>query len=133
MAEAAMASVVLGLIMLAVATAISTAQQVSFEGQKRLLSALVADDLMIEIATRDYDDLSGLDGLEQEIGSMATLDGVSYPDAYWALGRRVGVEPHTMTDEATGASVPGRLVRVAAFDQFTELAVCELFVPEPSE
>lgn len=125
-----MASAVLGLIMLAVATAVASAQQMAFESQKRLLASLAADDLLSEISTLPYDDLSALHNRTDEIGSMRTLDGDAYPGSFWALGRRVSVTETTMEDIDLGISVPGRLVSVWCFDAFADLAHYQVFVPE---
>ena len=127
-----MASAVLGLIMLAVATAIATAQDMAFESQKRLLASIGADDLLAEIATLPYDDLPALNGRTSETGSMTSLDGDEYPDAFWPLGRGVTVAPETIIDSDSGVSVDGRLVTVACFDGFTTLAEYQLFVPDPT-
>lgn len=125
-----MASAVLGLIMLAVATAIGTAQQMAFESQKRLLASIAADDMLVEISTLPYDDLAGLNGRNDPVGELETLDGEPYPGPFWPLGRRVEVSPERVTDEASGASVDGTLVRVACFDDFADLAVYELWVAD---
>ncbi len=126
-----MASVVLGVIMLAVATAVGTAQQMSFESQKRLFAAIAADDFMSEVATLEYDDLAALHNRSDDIGALRTLDGRSYPLSFWSLGRTVSVLPQRMTDPDTGVAIDGRMVRVATHDAYAELAVVQLFVPEP--
>jgi hypothetical protein len=115
---------------LAVATAVATAQQLAFESQKRLLASIAADDLLTEISTLPYDDLSALDNRTDAIGAMETLDGAAYPGDFWALGRRVGVRPETIVDTDTGVSVDGRLVTVTTFDEFADLASYELFVAQ---
>ncbi|GAB4552699.1 MAG: hypothetical protein Tsb0013_15050 [Phycisphaerales bacterium] len=132
LAEAAMASVVLGLIMLAVATAIGTAQQMAFESQKRLLASIAADDLLSEVSTLHYDDLPALNGRRSAIGAMRTLDNELYPDAFWPLGRRVAVVSETVTDPGSGASIDGLMVTVACHDAFADLATYQLFVPDPN-
>ncbi len=126
-----MASAVLGLIMLAVATAIGAAQKMAFESQKRLLASIAADDLMSEISTLAYDDLGALNGTTNEIGGMKTLDLEAYPETFWALGRRIDVLPETLMDEASGVSVEGSMITVSCFDEFTDLAIFALFVPDP--
>lgn len=127
-----MASAVLGLIMLAVATAIGTAQEMAFESQKRLFASIGADDLLAEIATLPYDDLPALNGRRSVVGGMTSLDGDEYPDTFWPLGREVTVAPETIVDPDSEVSVDGRLVTVACFDDFATLAEYELFVPDPA-
>ncbi|MEM1424830.1 MAG: hypothetical protein AAGH64_12620, partial [Planctomycetota bacterium] len=131
LAEAAMASAVLGLIMVAVATSIGTAQQMAFESQKRLLASIAADDLLSEISTLAYDDLPALDGGRDDVGAMRTHDGAPYPDEFWALGRRVEVVSETVEDGASGAIVEGVIVTVSCFDEWTDLASYQLFVADP--
>ena len=126
-----MASAVLGLIMLAVATSIGTAQKLAFESQKRLLASIAADDLLSEVATLTYDDLPALDGRKTTVGSMATLDGEMYPETFWPLGRRVVVTPQTISVGVGGGAVDGLMVRVDCYDEWAVLASYELFVPDP--
>ena len=126
-----MASAVLGLIMLAVATSIGTAQQMAFESQKRLLASIAADDMVAEIATLHYDDLPALNGRSDSVGAMRTLDNEQYPDIFWPLGRRVDVRSETVKDEARGASIDGLMVSVTCFDEWTDLVSYELFVADP--
>ena len=130
--EAMLAAAVLGVTMLAVATALSASQNLAFEGQKRVLAAMAADDLMSELVTLDYDTLRARDGESQPIGAIATVDGVAYPESYWFLGRDVTVTPTDILDEGSGMSVSGVLVRVDALDAGATLASVETFVPEPS-
>jgi len=130
--EALVASTVLGVVVLAVLSSVSTAHTMSFEGQKRVLAAMAADDLLLELSTLAYADLLTRDEMEQAIGSMATLDGEAYPDTFWAIGRSVAVVETTVTEETLGVSVRGALVTVTAHDEHGALVTLQAFVPEPA-
>lgn len=130
--ESMVAVVLLGTIMLAVVAALSASQKVAFEGQKRILAAIACDDLMSELATLSYDDLKLKDGTVEPVGEMQTLDGSPYPSSFWTIGRTTTVEPMTMTDSDSGASVEGVLVTVAGMDDAITLIQVQLFVPDPN-
>lgn len=129
--EALVASTLLGIIVLAVMSAVAASQKLAFEGQKQILAAMAADDLMAELTSLAYDDLRLRDGLVQPIGELQTIDGDAYPGLYWALGRSVEVQHTTLTHQETQASVRGVRIRVRAFDDRRDVVVVEMFVPEP--
>lgn len=131
LAESLMASAVLMIVVLALASALASAQKVAFEGRKHLMAAMAADDLMSELMTLSYDDLVAQDGREEAIGSIASLDGSPYPGTYWALGRRVSMKVLNKVDKGTGTSVPGVEVSVEAFDEFITIVQYTNFVAEP--
>jgi prepilin-type N-terminal cleavage/methylation domain-containing protein len=130
--EAMVASVLLGVIVLAVMSAVAASQKLSFEGQKQMLGAMAADDLMAELATLPYEQLALRDGMTQAVGEIQTIDGQAYPGLYWSLGRRVLVEPHKIEHEETGIVVQGRRVIVTAFDDRRDVAAVETFIVEPA-
>lgn len=130
--EALVASTVLGVVVLAVISGVSTAHSMSFEGQKRVLAAMAADDLLLELSTLPYADLLARDETEQPIGGMTTLDGEAYPDTFWAIGRSVAVVETIVTEEALGVSVRGALVTVTAQDEHGALVTLQAFIPEPA-
>jgi hypothetical protein len=129
--ESLMAATVLGIVVLAAGAAISSSQRVAADGQRRMLGAMVVDDLMSELLTVPYDDLRLMGTVQQEIGEMQTLDGHAYPGAYWALGRLLTVEDATITHPELGSDIDGVNVRVEAFDEHAVLATIEMFVAEP--
>lgn len=129
--EALTAVTILGVVVLAVTAAITASQKVAFEGQKRILAAMSADDLMSELLTLSYDDLRARDATVQPIGAMTTLDGEQYPDAFWALGRTISVQTVILHEESLDVSVSGVLVRIVVTDGSATLAEAEVFVPEP--
>jgi hypothetical protein len=130
--EALVASTLLGVVVLAVISAVTTSQQMSFEGQKTILAAMAADDLMAELVVLDYNDLKLQDNVDQAIGSLQTLGGSAYTDAAWALGRHVEVTEETLFYGDLGVWVTGLRVIVEVRDEFRALAVIETFVPEPA-
>lgn len=130
--ESLVAVTLLGTIMIAVVAALSASQKVALEGQKRILAAIACDDMMSELATLSYDDLRARDGTVEPVGEMRTLDGAAYPDSFWTIGRTTTVEPMTMADEESGASVAGVLVTVAGMDEVITLIQVQLFVPDPN-
>jgi len=129
--ESMMAATVLGVVVLAVISAVTTAQRLSFEGQKRLLATMAADDFMIELSTVPYHELKTMSQSVQDVGAMTTFDGAAYPGSFWAIGRRVEVEPETVTDPGIGVSINGVRVTVTAFDAGADLVHLTMFVPEP--
>ncbi len=131
--EALMASTVLTIIVLAIASSITTAQQMAFEGQKRMLAAMVVDDLMTELLTLPYDDIRPYHGMREPLGAMETIDGDVYPDAYWSIGRDVSVRETIVYDEGTDTQVRGLQIEVSARDEAVVLASVEMFLPEPAE
>lgn len=130
--EALVASTVLGVVVLAVLSSVSAAHTMSFEGQKRVLAAMAADDLLLELSTLEYADLLLRDGTEQSVGAMSTLDGEAYPDTFWAIGRSVTVVETTVQEEALGVSIRGALVTVTAQDENAVLVTLQAFIPEPA-
>ncbi len=127
-----MAATVLGVVVLAVISAVTTAQRLSFEGQKRLLATMAADDFMIELTTVPYNQLKTMDDTVQDPGAMTTFDGAAYPGSFWAIGRRLEIEPETIEDADIGVSISGVRVTVTAFDSGSDLVNLTMFVPEPS-
>lgn len=121
---------ILGVVVLAVFAAVSATQKVSFEGQKRLLAAMAADDLMIEFTTLTYNELRGKNGMTQAVGEMQSLDGTPYPNTFWAIGRNVSVT-ETMI-KAQDVNVRGLQIVVTTVDQSADLVRLEMFVPEGS-
>ena len=130
--EALVASALLGIITIAVISAVSASQTLAFEAEKQTLGALAADDMVSELVILPYDQLRLRDGLQQQVGGLQALDGTPYPNEYWALGRRVEITDHTLTHEEIGASIDGARVVVTAFDSARDLATIETFVPEPA-
>lgn len=130
--ESLIAASLLVMVVLAVITGVTTAQQVSFEGQKRILGAMAADDLMGELVTLPYADLKDRDGWKQAPGAMTTLDGQAYPTTNWAVGRSVSVQEEIKTEPALGVSIKGLRVIVTAQDADQDLLSIEMFVPEPA-
>ena len=121
---------ILGVVLLAMIAAVTTAQTMSFEGQKRILASIAADDFMTEVATLDPSEALLLDGRSEPVGEMETLDGERYPGSFWALGRETAVSTVTLQDGDLGAPVPGVMVEVWVFDGFgVELTRVRLFVP----
>ncbi|HBS28985.1 MAG TPA: hypothetical protein DEB06_05945 [Phycisphaerales bacterium] len=130
--EALVAATVLGVVVLAVLSSVSTAHTMSFEGQKRVLAAMAADDLLLELSTLEYADLAARDGFEQPVGEMATLDGEAYPETFWSIGRSVSVEAQSVSEPALGVTVTGVLVTVTASDERGPLVSLAAFIPEPA-
>lgn len=130
--ESLIAATLMGVVVLAVITGIVSAQQVSLEGQKRILASMAADDLMLEMTTLPYINLQGLNGFEQTLGALESLDGEPYPGTFWALGRRVAAEQTTYDEPRLGVTIRGMRMSVTVFDEFTDLLTIETFIPEPS-
>lgn len=130
--EALVASALLGFITLAVISAVTSAQSLSFEGQKQIVAVMAADDLLTELVTLSYADLKAKDGLDQPIGKMETLTAVPYPPVAWAIGRTVAATEEMVEEPVLKIKVKGLRVIVSARDDFRVLATVETFVPEPA-
>lgn len=131
--ESLIATTILGVVTLALASAMATAQKLSFEGQKRMLASIAASDLMAEFTTVAYEDLDTYDGRVEETGLMLTLDGHSYPDSFWTIGRRTTVAEETIWQEQLEIAIDGSMITVTTFDSEADLAVVQLFIPEPTD
>lgn len=130
--ESLVAVSILGAAVLAVSVAITTAQQVAFEGQKRMLAAIAADDMLSELATLEYRDRPDWDGVLQEVGALQTIDGEAYPEAYWAVGRQVTVTEVVIDDDGLGIPIRGQEIVVTIIDSMGVIGTVEAFMPEPS-
>ncbi|MCB9838500.1 MAG: type II secretion system protein [Phycisphaeraceae bacterium] len=131
--ESLIALVILTATVLAVGSAISASNQQSIEGQKQILAAMAADDLLAELCALPYAELDTHNGLDQAIGEMTTLDGLTpYPDTYWLVGRTVSVVETDMDTGGLGVKVRGMLVTVSAYDENRTLSTIQAFVPEPA-
>jgi hypothetical protein len=130
--EALIAMGVLGVVVLAVVSSVNTAHALSYEGQQRILAAMAADDLMLELMTLPYNELSERDGMTQPPGEMVTLDGQSYPKTFGAIGRSVSVTETELTEPGLHATLRGLRVVVTVFAETGVLAELETFVREPA-
>lgn len=131
--ESLIALTILTATVLAVGSAISASSQQSIEGQKQILAAMAADDLLAEMCSRPYAELVTHHGLDQGIGAMETLDEVTpYPDTYWLVGRSMSVVETDITTGDLGVKVRGMLITVSAYDENRTLSQIQAFVPEPA-
>lgn len=130
--ENLMAAVVLGIVVLAVGLAASSAQKAAFEGQKMVLASMAADDLMSELQAVNYTALPTYDGLNQPVGAIATLAGDTYPSTYWPIGRRVSITDTQYQEPGLGAKVNGRSIVITIFDDSRDVTSLDAFVPEPA-
>lgn len=131
--ESLIASAVLAMIVLAVGAAVSSAQRTSLRGQEMILASMAAQDLLSELRAVPYDQLNrDYDGMDQPPGSMQTLDGEDYPEAYWSIGRAVLVQDEVYNDPNLDVRIQGRRVVVTAYTQERDIATVETFIPEPA-
>jgi prepilin-type N-terminal cleavage/methylation domain-containing protein len=131
--ESLIALTILTATVLAVGSAISASSQQSIEGQKQILAAMAADDLLAEMCSLPYAELVLHHGLDQGIGVMETLDGLNpYPDTYWLVGRTMSVVETDMTTGDLGVKVRGMLITVSAYDENRTLSQIQAFVAEPA-
>lgn len=119
------------MVVLAVISAVTTSQQMAFEGEKQILAAMAADDLMSELIVLPYEDLKLKNNLDQPVGSVETLEGESYSEVVWPLGRHVEVIEQTLYYADLEVWVTGLRVVVEVRDEFRVVATVETFVPEP--
>lgn len=130
--ESLIAMVILTATVLAVGSAISASSQQSIEGQKQILAAMAADDLLAELSALPYAELIAHHGRDQEVGLIQTLGQTPYPDTYWLIGRQVSVVETMMSTGALGVDVLGMLVTVSAYDENRTLSQIQVFIPEPA-
>jgi len=130
--ESLIALVILSATVLAVGAAVNASSQQSIEGQKQILAAMAADDLLSELSALPYAELLAHDGLDQGIGSMETLESAPYPDTYWLVGRTVSVVETMMGTGDLGVEVRGMLITVSAYDENRTLSQIQTFIPEPA-
>jgi len=130
--ESLIALVILGATVLAVGAAVNASSQQSIEGQKQILAAMAADDLLSELSSLPYAELITHDGLDQGIGLMETLELTPYPDTYWLVGRTVSVVETMMGTGGLGVDVRGMLITVSAYDENRTLSQIQAFIPEPA-
>jgi prepilin-type N-terminal cleavage/methylation domain-containing protein len=131
--ESLVATALIGVIVIAVISSVSTAQSLAFEGQKMILASMAADDLMLELVTLPYDELKLKHNLTQAPGTITSLDGQVYPGTFWAIGRSAQVVEETITEPTLGVMVKGLRVTVTASDEFRSLATLETFIAEPAQ
>lgn len=129
--EALVASVILGASVIAVVSAMSTAQKLAFEGQKRVLGAMAANDLLIELSTLDYSVLRAHAPINHTMGQMLTTDGAKYPESFWAVGRSATFEETKFRDSKSDAIIRGVKVLVTCRDEDKSLCTIEAFFTEP--
>lgn len=130
--ESLIAMVILTATVLAVGSAISASSQQSIEGQKQILAAMAADDLLAELSALPYAELNAYDGFDQTIGALQTLDLTAYPETYWLIGRTVLVSETMMGTGDLGVDVRGMLITVSGYDENRTLAQIQVFIPEPA-
>lgn len=130
--EAVIASAVLALTVLAIGASISAAQMSSLEGQKTVLGSMVCNDYMGELYTLPYAEIEARSGELDPVGTIATLDGVPYPESYWTLGRSMTATEELYTIKSLGVKVRGLRIEVQTFDDARVVASLESFLPEPA-
>jgi len=130
--ESLVAASLIGVVVLAVVSGISAAHTVSFDGQKRILASMAADDLMLELGSLEYDQLWAYDGFDQAPGAMASLDGEAYPDTFRSLGRTVSVREVDVIEPTMGVIVRGVELTVTVRDPSVDLLTVQTFIAEPA-
>ncbi len=130
--ESLVAASLIGVVVLAVVSGISAAHTVSFDGQKRILASMAADDLMLELGSLDYGVIWSYDGFDQPPGTMQSLDGEGYPFTFNALGRSVIVREVDVVEPEIGAIVRGMEITVTVRDATVDLLTVQTFISEPA-
>ena len=130
--EALVASAILAASVLAVISAMGAAQSIAFDGQKRVLAAMTANDLMGELHTLPYAELKTHEPINQPLGLLSSIDESAYPATFWALSRSATFTLTTKPAPVTGQTISGMDVIVSVRDSGAELCRLESFVPEPA-
>lgn len=131
--EALFGCVILSVSMLALGVAVSAGQRASIDSQKAVLGAMAVDDMLAELETVPYEDLAGYHGYSQAVGAIESIDGDPYPASFWCVGRRVAAVQQDIEVPSLGVKVRGTTVIATAFDETRDVAVAEVFIPEPAE
>jgi type II secretory pathway component PulJ len=131
--EALFAAAVLAIISLATIQGVSSGHQVSIAAQDRLLAVIVADNYLSELSVLPYAELPLHDGTTDEVGSLQTLEGESYPASVGRLGRTISVVADTRTIADPPIIVEGMTVSVDVFDESHTIISISRFFPEPAE
>ncbi len=114
-----MASAMLFAGVLAVITAIMGGQKMAFEAQRRMEAALIVEELMGEISTRDYGDLPSLPAWKPAGPFYAVTEKDILDEDLPGLGVRI-----------RGTRIHVRIVQSLAEIGVT-LAEAKLYIPEP--
>lgn len=130
--EALIASGVLAMSVLALSSALGAGQKNSIEAQKMILGAIAASDLMSELSSVPYANLSTYNGRNEAVGAMTTLDSGAYPSTYWMIGRRTAVSAETITEGSLSVVIKGLRIVVTATDGTRDVAAARVFIPEPA-
>jgi prepilin-type N-terminal cleavage/methylation domain-containing protein len=132
--ESLMASGILLVIVIAVTSSITAAQQHALEAHERIAGVLAAEELMGRILSGDYDSLAAWDGFREPVGAMVDMNNNPLPASTAMIGREVDVYTSVRTTGDLEINIRGRTVRVQAFNSDDRM-LCDLirFVPEDQE
>ncbi len=131
--EALFGCVILTISMMALGVAVGAGQRSSLDGRKAVLGAMAVDDLLAELSSVDYASLAGYDSFTQAVGEIQAIDGEDYPASFWCVGRRASAKQQEIDVPSLGVKVRGMRVVATAFDETRDVAVAEVFIPEPAQ
>ncbi|MFZ2149337.1 MAG: prepilin-type N-terminal cleavage/methylation domain-containing protein [Sedimentisphaerales bacterium] len=112
LAEAMMATVVLGIAAAGVLLPFSSGEAVRAEGMRRTLGAKLASDLMEEITNTPFEQIvAGYDGYSEAEGQVRDASGVVFTDSNYAGFSRDLICDYVYVPQESGAGVP-KYIRV---------------------
>jgi len=134
LAEAMMATVVLGIAAAGVLLPFTAGAAARAEGGRRMLASKLAGDLVEQIIWRGFDNIDanivdGYDGYSEAQGHIEDADGVEFIDSKYANFSRTASWEHKFMPEASGAASPRFiLVTVSVYYSGKEIATVNRLV-----
>jgi len=132
LAEAMMATVVLGIAAAGVLLPFTSGAAVRAEGMRRTLAAKLASDLVEEIMQTAFDDIvASYNGYTEGQGHIKDASGVEFSDPHYVrLSRNASCEYVYMPEESRAASPGFILITVTVYYDGKELASVKRLVSE---
>lgn len=132
LAEAMMATVVLGIAASGVLLPFTSGAAVRAEGMRRTLGAKLAGDLMEEIVNTPFEQIAaGYDGYSEAQGQIKNAGGAVFTDSYYARFSRDSICDYVYVPQESGAGVSKYIrVTVRVYYNGKEIATINRLVSE---
>jgi len=132
LAEAMMATVVLGIAAAGVLLPFTSGAAVRAEGMRRTLGAKLASDLMEEIVNTPFEQIAaGYDGYSEPQGQIKDAGGAVFTDSYYARFSRDSSCDYVYVPQESGAGISKYIrITVRVYYNGKEIAVINRLVSE---
>ena len=132
LAEAMIATVVLGIAAAGVLLPFTSGARVRAEGMRRTLGAKLASDLMEDIVNTPFEQIvAGYDGYSEAQGQVKDADGVVFTDSNYAKFSRSSICDYVYVPQESGSGVPKFIrITVRVFYSGKEIAAINRLVSE---